>query len=379
VQPEFREDWPEGETGRLLLTLRPGSPAAKAKLARELGDNLLEESSATFFPEIAVAVVAASSEKRLHLLELAGRADILGVEPERYGHALHVPAAAYQDGYDHTWGIEATGAANSSSTGEGICVAVLDSGIDLQHPDFYAGVPKKNFVVPDRAANDGYWHGTHVAGTVCGHRMRRDSHLGFGVAPGVRLIVGKVLSDTGGYVDADVLAGMAWAIASGADIIVMSLGAKTFSAEWVLAYEQAASLALAQGKLVIAAAGNAPPGTQRLPVFSPANCPSILAVGALDHRLEPESYSSSGPFRTPRGVDIAGPGEAVLSTVPGADRFARRSGTSMAAPHVAGCAALWASVEGLRGKALWDRLCATARRVAGPPELVGFGLVQAPR
>jgi subtilisin family serine protease len=394
VQPEFRDDWPEGETGRLLVTLRAGSPAAKGMLFRELagqdienkanpnllGDHLsFENGNASYFPNIAVAVVDAPHDKRLRLQELSGRADVLAVEPERYGHALHAVAnPVYQDGYRNTWGLDATGAANSSWTGAGVCVAVLDSGIDLGHPNFSPNLTKWNFVEPGRPAQDGFWHGTHVAGTICGHRVARQGHIGFGVAPDVRLVVGKVLNDNGGYRDGDVLAGIDWAIRSGADIIVMSLGAAYFSPDWVQAYEQAANLALAQGRLVIAAAGNARLGTPRLPVFSPANCPSIMAVGAIDHRLASESYSSFGPFRTPRGVDIAGPGEDVLSTVPGADRFDRRSGTSMAAPHVAGCAALWASAEGLRGKALWDRLCATARKLGETPDFVGYGLVQAP-
>jgi subtilisin family serine protease len=394
MDPEFREDWPEGETGRLLVTLKPGSPSAKRDLFQELGSqDALEKAAgtllldhlefdggaATVFPEIAVAVVEAGQQKMLRLQEMAGRNDIVAVEPERYGHALvDVETTSYQDGYQNTWGLDATGASRSSSTGAGICVAVLDSGLDLDHPEFSPQVIKHNFVAPGQPAEDGNSHGTHVAGTICGHRVPMHGHIGFGVAPGVRLIVGKVLTDAGGYQDGHVLAGMDWAIRSGADIIVMSLGATALSADWVVAYEQAAGIALAQGRIVIAAAGNAPLGMPRLPVFSPANCPSILAVGAVDHKLASESYSSFGPFKTPRGVDIAGPGENIRSTVPGGDRFGYKSGTSMAAPHVAGCAALWASAEGLRGKALWDRLCATAKKLGEAPDFVGYGLVQAP-
>jgi len=391
--PEFRDDWKEGPTGRHLVTLKPGSAESKALVLNALAGyqavspadenkniELLHfgESQAKYFPNIGVMVTDASPNKLMLIEGFRERGDVLAVEPERYVHALHAPPS-YSDSPSNTWGLDAPRAAASSSRGTNIRIAVLDSGLDPQHPDFVHNLLRRNFVAPGWPLDDVFTHGTHVAGTICGRRWRKDSDIGFGVAPEAILYVGKVLDDNGQGKDADVLAGIEWALGIGADIISMSLGATAFAgSSWVTAYEQAASRALDRGCLVVAAAGNAKPGTPRLPVFSPANCPSILAVGAVDHHLQPEDYSSFGTFKTPGGVDLAGPGEEVLSTVPGSARYGRKSGTSMAAPHVSGCAALWASATGLRGRALWQRLCDTAVPTGAASDLVGYGLVQAP-
>jgi subtilisin family serine protease len=126
---------------------------------------------------------------------------------------------------------------------------------------------------------------------------------------------------------------------------------------------------LSRGLLIVAAAGNSGPG----PTQAPANSPTIMAVASLDPGLAPSSFSCRGK------IDIAGPGRDVYSSVPRPTRYGVKSGTSMATPHVAGCAALWAQTSpGLRGMALWNRLLASARPLPYPATQVGRGLVQAP-
>jgi len=119
----------------------------------------------------------------------------------------------------------------------------------------------------------------------------------------------------------------------------------------------------------VAAAGN----NNGAPTGAPANSPSIMAVASLDLNQRPSSFSNKGK------IEIAGPGGDVFSSWPRPQRYNTISGTSMATPHVAGCAALWAqSNPSLRGKKLWDKLRAAARRLPFPATAVGAGLMHAP-
>ena len=134
------------------------------------------------------------------------------------------------------------------------------------------------------------------------------------------------------------------------------------------AYTNAGAAALRNGCLIIAAAGNAGANTG-----SPANSPTIMSVASLDPTLAPSSFSNRGK------IEIAAPGRDVFSSWPRPTRYRTISGTSMATPHVAGCAALWAqSNSTLRGAALWRQLQSSARRLPFPASSVGNGLVQAP-
>jgi subtilisin family serine protease len=180
-----------------------------------------------------------------------------------------------------------------------------------------------------------------------------------------------VLTNSGNGTQAQVLAGMNWAIANRCQVISMSLGGGTAVQP---SYTAAGAAALAAGCLIIAASGNASnrPGLIA-PTIAPANSPTIVSVGALDSLLRVASFSCGGK------VDIAGPGVGVYSSWPRPTRHNTISGTSMATPHVSGCAALWAqSNPGLRGPALRARLIAAARHLPLPPRDVGAGLVQAP-
>ena len=110
------------------------------------------------------------------------------------------------------------------------------------------------------------------------------------------------------------------------------------------------------------------------PTGAPANSPTIMAVASLDQSLSPSPFSNSGK------IDLAAPGRDIFSSVPRPIKYAIQSGTSMAAAHVAGCAALWAETShALRGTPLWKKLQATARHLPFPPTKVGAGLVQAPQ
>lgn len=327
---------------------------------------------------------------------------ILAVEPERYLYALD-DREAYLRGYrdavtslyeslygageaaaaevaadsdEATWGLRETDVIGSPFTGKGIGVAVLDTGIDLAHPDFeHRNIVSASFV-PDQPVQDLHGHGTHCAGTSCGGPSASGERR-YGCAPEANLLVGKVLSNEGSGAESWILAGIQWALAEGAKIISMSLGA---AAPPSTAYEVAGSRALERGSLIIAATGN--DSNRRFnrvaPVGRPANSPSIMGVAAVDSALDVANFSNGDTGSGQGQVDIAGPGVDVFSTWPSPRNYHTISGTSMATPHVAGIAALWCEARGATDTALWQLLTTTAKRLSDPTADVGAGLVQAP-
>jgi subtilisin family serine protease len=226
---------------------------------------------------------------------------------------------------------------------------------------------------------DGHGHGTHCIGTACGPRVP-DQLPRYGIAYEAQIHAGKVLSNRGSGTDAQILGGIEWALTNGCQVISMSLGAATRPGmPHSRVFEAVGQRALSRGTLIVAAAGNESNRDQGIvaPVGHPANCPSFLAVAAIDSasRIAPFSCASD-----PRGgaVDIAGPGVAVHSSWLVPTRYRTISGTSMATPHVAGAAALFAEARGLQGLALWGALMQTARRLPLSTVDVGAGLVQTP-
>jgi subtilisin family serine protease len=209
--------------------------------------------------------------------------------------------------------------------GRAVRVAVLDTGIDDQHPDLEGAIDDaRDFTASRFGPADRNGHGTHTAGTIAA----RQNNLGvIGVAPDCRLLIGKVLGDDGSGSSANVAAGIDWAADSGADIISMSLGSPEPDASLLAAIERAC----AKGKFIIAAAGN---DGRDNSVNYPARWKSTIAVAAVDASAHLAPFSSRGPE-----VDIAAPGENILSTwLHGT--YAKLSGTSMATPFVAGVTAL---------------------------------------
>lgn len=263
-----------------------------------------------------------------------------------------------------TWGLNACRVPQSLRSGAGIKVAVLDTGMDLGHPDFTGrSISSRTFV--GQPVQDLHSHGTHCIGTACGPKAPAGTTPRHGIGYQSSIFVGKVLSNSGSGTSAGVLAGINWAIANRCQVISMSLGSQSGVSA---AYTAAGRAALSNGLLIVAAAGNAGSSTG-----SPANSPTIMSVASLDSNLRPSSFSNFGK------IEIAAPGRDVFSSVPRPTRYGVKSGTSMATPHVAGCAALWAQTSPtLRGINLWRKLQITARRLPFPASRVGAGLVQAP-
>ncbi len=362
-------------------------------------------------PELQIDLEVSNKEK-LYSLKRDPRVNAIAPPmPVR----LVKPSAAKEteltDAGNMTWGIKATGAGESPFTGEGISVAVLDTGIDAEHEAF-TGVEliQKDFT--GSGNGDEVGHGTHCAGTIFGRPV---NGCRFGAAPGIkRALIGKVLDRTGGGSSDRVCQAIQWAVNQGANVISLSLGIcyPTYARELIelgfpsdiatskalMAYSANIRLfeklvefvrargQLSNGTIIVAAAGN---GSRReenslyeITVSPPAAADGIVSVGALGrdgNALKVADFSNTGP-------NIMAPGVDIFSAKSGGG-YREWTGTSMASPHVAGLAALWAEkllktrgyinpdelIARLIGNAETDRLVEDF-----DPMDVGAGLAQAP-
>lgn len=225
------------------------------------------------------------------------------------------------------WGISAfeLPKAWQHTQGEGVVIAVLDTGCDLDHPDLKANlVPGMNFINPDKPPEDGNGHGTHVTGIL----VAENNDIGMvGVCPKAKVMPIKVLSDKGGGNMVNVAAGIRWAADNGAHILTMSLGAP-FKVQQV---RKAIQYAAEKGVPTFVAAGNAG-NTKQL--FYPANYPEAISIGAIDEEFRRAKFSNTGS-----NLDFMAPGVDIFSTFPD-DWYSTLSGTSMACPFAVGVAAL---------------------------------------
>lgn len=265
-------------------------------------------------------------------------------------------------------------AAWPTTTGDpSVVVAVIDTGVDLSHPDL-AGVTvvsPRNETFNTTDVTDVVGHGTHVTGTIF---ARTNNGTGIaGIAPRSRLMPIKVLDGAGAGFFSDVLDGMDWARTHGADVINLSLGG-VLTPEQIALFQPTFSAARAAGILIVAAAGNS---GDRL-MYYPAGLNGVVSVGAVDASDVEADFSTFN-----RAVDLSAPGVETLSTVPIADDplgYERFSGTSMASPHVAGVAALvWAERPGLSVAQLEAvlRTSATDLGTPGRDDYYGSGRIDA--
>ncbi len=343
-------------------------------------------------------------EETATVCELRRRPDVIFAE---LNYGLQAVGVFPNDpGWSQQWGMQKIAVETAWQTTQGmseVIVAVVDSGVQLTHPDLQGGLWRNAAEVPDNgldddvngkvddvwgwhfyqhwdgqafvpmednAVADDYGHGTHVAGIV---GARTGNQVGVaGVAGGATVMVVKVLNQYGDGRASDVMEGMVYAVDNGARIIVLSLGTSQRS-EFL---QTAVAYARQHGVLVVAAAGNTGGA-----VLYPAACEYALAVAATDSQDARASFSNHGPE-----VDLAAPGVGIYSTWYRGNYFTK-SGTSMAAPHVAGAAALiWSAYPQLSAAQVMYALTSTAQDVNGGTlllpgwdEYLGWGRLDAGR
>ncbi|MBW9119535.1 S8 family serine peptidase [Microbacterium trichothecenolyticum] len=250
--------------------------------------------------------------------------------------------------------------------GAGVTVAVLDTGVDAEHPDLTGQLDEVvDFTGSESGAADRVGHGTHVAATIAGTGAGAEGTRP-GVAPEADLIIGKVLDDTGSGYDSWIIAGMEWA-AENADIVNMSLGGGPTDGTDPLSLALDALSAQTDALFVVAAGNDGMDGA----VSTPSTADSALSVAAVDRDDALAEFSSRGP-RTIDGAlkpEISAPGVGIIAAraagtsmgSPVDALYTAASGTSMATPHVAGAAALLAQQNpDWTGQRLKDALISTA-------------------
>ena len=220
------------------------------------------------------------------------------------------------------WGVETINAPKvwNHTKGKGVKVAVIDSGIDSNHPDLADSIKKKKNVYNHmQGTDDAYSHGTMVAGLIVGKRT--------GVAPDSELYIAKVLHDDGLGTYTNILDGITFAIANKVDILCMSLG---MDSELPKIMRDRIQLAYRKGVTIVCAVGNSNVQKAEYPAFYD----NVIAVGGIDKNLERANFSNYG-FE----MDVVAPAVDILSTYKDG-RYAKSTGTSFASPLVAGGLAL---------------------------------------
>ncbi|MFI1287613.1 S8 family serine peptidase [Streptomyces sp. NPDC020792] len=226
--------------------------------------------------------------------------------------------------------------------GKGTKVAVLDTGVDAQHPDLADRIAASQNFTDSKTTDDRQGHGTHTASTVGGSGAASDGRKK-GVAPGSSLLIGKVLNDYGYGLDSWIIAGMQWAVDQQADVVSMSLGNPAIGDCTDPLAQATKQLSQNTHTLFVVAAGNAGPGIET--VSSPGCVPDVLTVGAVDRDDTTAWFSSRGPVAVTHTLkpEIAAPGVDISAANAGGRgvyAYQTMSGTSMATPHVAGAAAV---------------------------------------
>ena len=217
------------------------------------------------------------------------------------------------------------------SQGEGIKIAVIDTGCDLSHDDIKNNLLQGiNLVEPNKDPVDKCGHGTHVAGTIAAE----NNGLGMvGVAPKAKIVPVKALNDKGSGTNEDIIKGIYWSVDQGVDFITMSLGSPNQNKR----LENAIEYAKSKDVIVFCAAGNSGENSD---ILYPAKYDYPISIGAIDENLERTNFTCSG-----EELDFLSPGHDILSCYPG-NTYAKMSGTSMSNPFAVGCAALAKSYFG---------------------------------
>ena len=363
---EAGTDRPDFRPGRVLVKFRP--QASTQDRAQLLASRDLPVMGQLFASRVQVVGVTPGQEQAtVDLLDQDPRVEF--AEPDYAVHALVTPNDPYfhiQRGLSKIQAPEAWEAATGSSE---IIIAIVDTGVDLSHPDLNDKIVSGwDFVNDDSSARDDHGHGTHVAGIAA---AETNNALGVaGLSWGAQIMPIKVLDQSGDGYYSDVANGVRYACNHGAKIINLSLGGDNPSQ----ALREALVDVLQQGCLVMAAAGNS--GQDSLDY--PARYAETIAVAATDQNDGRASFSDYGPE-----IDLAAPGVGIYSTVwapPNQHTYEYKSGTSMSTAYVSGLAALiWSCGPQLDNTEVRGIMASTATDLGsvGWDSYFGYGRIDA--
>jgi thermitase len=305
----------------ILVKFKPGTSAsAIAQIHRQLGGQVKET-----IPSIGVQVVRVPASRLPDKVKAySANGKVLYAEANSIAQAVGSPDDPY---FGRQWGLTKVDAPQAWEVTTGssqVNIAILDTGVDLDHPDLTNKIiSNKNFTT-SATVDDVYGHGTHVAGIAAAITNNGVGVAGLGYASTIMNV--KVLGDSGSGYYSWIVWGIVWAADNGAEVINMSLGGSSSSS----ALEDAINYAWSKGVVVVAAAGNSGTTSPSYPAYY-ANC---IAVAATDANDALPSWSNYGGW-----VDVAAPGVSIYSTLKD-NGYGYMSGTSMASPHVAGLAGL---------------------------------------
>ncbi len=355
---------PPSGSGKVVVKLRPGSSWQSLQALMGQEAKVIAE-----IPPLRVRVISVPAGKEGEwIARLRTIPSVEYAEPARPVRALLTPNDSY---WSYQWNMNLIGAPAAWDVVTGssaITVAVVDTGIDLDHPEFAGRIVQGwDFVNWDPYPDDDNWHGTHVAG-IAGAQGNNGTGIA-GVAWNVKILPFKVLDSEGSGYDYNVASAIASAADMGAKVINLSLGGPSSS---VMA--DAVDYAYRKGCFLVAAAGNE--GSNQ--VLYPAAYTQVVAVSAVNCYSGATWYSNYGPE-----IEVAAPGGdyygAILSTIPD-KTYGYAQGTSMATPHVAGLAALiWSVNPSLTAAQV--RYCITSTAVdlgaPGRDPYYGYGVINA--
>lgn len=358
----------EKRTGRILVTFKPGAAREQEMQALASSDARVVDS----LPELNVKVATPAADRLDAVLSrLLRNPNVLYAEPER---VREIAATPNDPQLSRQWGvskIQAQSGWNISRGSQNVKIAIVDTGVDYNHPDLkyrYAG--GYDFVDNDPYPRDDVGHGTHVAGIAAA-----SGNNGIGIAGTgwhTRILAVRSLGQNGGT-DATVSKGIIWAVNQGASVINLSLGGYGYSQTLA----DAVAYAQRKGALVVAAAGNDAVSLKSYP----AALPGVIGVAASTTSDTDAYFSNYGDY-----IDISAPGVGIYSTMPTygvsmnsmgyARNYAYVDGTSMASPFVAGAAAvIKAKYPAMTAGQIWGRLKVGANDVGtkGYDQYTGYG------
>lgn len=333
------------------------------------------EKERDFFPADEMKII---SELKKQSAELSDKI----IELEKFINNKPIPA---KNLVEMEWGIKSIGIEKALYTGKGIDVCILDTGLEMSHPDFSSlEIEGKSFIQGEDWSKDPNGHGTHCTGISAGN-LRSDTGKRYGIAKDCNLKIAKVLSDKGKGTTSSVIDAIDWAITKKFRILSLSLASPVYLNEKPsVLFETVGTRALENNCLIIAAAGNDSnrPSLPK-PVSAPANSLSIMAVAAIDGQMRVAKFSNGGLNPSTGGnINVCAPGVDIFSTYPkntkNKNYYFALSGTSMATPHVSGLAALYMEqFPDLSAKEIWEMIEKNAKPIEGLKYRdIGSGLIQ---